>query len=126
MYSSRTHSVKACKKNFFYKSKCCWTYRTVAPRQSRRLMKTLSHFFIRQLGQNSNFFHIQSCNNVQQQWNLHRSTTSRFEPRTLENCGKPGRFRSTSHKTIYTARQSLRIFLYLLYHFLLYRVTRDY
>ena len=33
---------------------------------------------------------------------------------------------STSYKTIYTPSQWLRIFLYLLYNFLLYRVTRGY
>ena len=31
MYSSCAH----CKQNFFHKSECCWTYRTVAPRQSK-------------------------------------------------------------------------------------------
>ena len=31
MYSSCAH----CKQHFFHKSECCWTYRTVAPRESK-------------------------------------------------------------------------------------------
>ena len=51
------------------------------------------------------------CNN-----NVHRSKKSRTTH--FRKLPQPSRFRSTSHKTIYTARQWLRIFL-------LYRVTRD-
>ena len=50
------------------------------------------------------------------------SPATRFELRTLENCRN---FRYTSHKTTNIAKQSVRIFLYLLYNFRLYRVTRD-
>ena len=41
-----------------------------------------------------------------------------FQTTHFRKLPQPGRFRSTSHKTIYTSRQWLRIFLYLLYNFL--------
>ena len=43
-------SCAHCKQNFFYKSKCCWTYRTVAPRRSKDFNEntlTFSHSTVR-------------------------------------------------------------------------------
>ena len=84
MYSSFAH----CKQTFFHKSECCWTYRTVAPRRSKCFNEntlTFSHSTVR-IKLKFLYGNIQSCNNVQQQRNLHRSTKSRFELRTLESC----------------------------------------
>ena len=46
MYSRCAH----CKQNIFYKSKCCWTFRTVTTRRSKRFNEntlTFSHSTVR-------------------------------------------------------------------------------
>ena len=88
MYSSCAH----CKQNFFHKSECCWTYRTVAPRRSKRFTENTLAFSYSTVRIKLKFFNIQSCNSVQQQLNVYRSTKSRFELRTLENCRNPAAF----------------------------------
>ena len=123
MYSSCAH----CKHNSFSQIRMLVAYRTVAPRRSKCFNEnplTFSHSTVR-IKLKFLYDNIQSCNK--------RATTMKFASidkitfRTthFRKLPQPGCFRSTSHKTIYTARQSLRIFLYLLYNFLLYRVTRD-
>ena len=84
MYSSCAH----CKQNFFHKSECCWTYRTVAPRRSKRFNENTLTFSYSTVRIKLKFLY----NNVQQQWNVRRSTKSRFELRTLENCSNPAAF----------------------------------
>ena len=123
MYSSCAH----CKQNFFHQSECCWTYRTLAPRRSKCFNEntlTFSHSTVR-IKLKFLYDNIQSCNK--------RATTMKFASidkitiRTthFRKLPQPSRVRSTSHKAIYTARQWLRLFLYHLYNFLLYRVTQE-
>ena len=121
MYSSCAH----CKQNCFYKSKCCWTYRTVAPRQSKRFNEnalTFSHSTVRMKLKFLSHTKLYECATTMKSASIDHIA---FRTTYFRKLPQPGRFRSTTHKTIYTARQWLRIFLYLLYNFLLYRVTRD-
>ena len=121
MYSCCTHR----KQNFFYKSECCWTYRTVAPTRSKRFSEntlTCSYSTVRIKLKFLSHTKLYECATTMKSASIDHIT---FRTTYFRKLPQPSRFRSTSHKTIYTARQRLRIFLYLLYNFLLYRVTRD-
>ena len=61
MYSSCAH----CKQNFFHKSECCWTYRTVAPRQSNCFNENTFTFWSLTVARN--------CKAVTAQKSCHRS-----------------------------------------------------
>ena len=84
MYSSCAH----CKQNFFYKSECCWTYRTVAPTRSKRFNEntiTFSNSTVR-----IKLKVVIMCNN--NEMCIDRQNHVLHEPRTLENCRNPAAF----------------------------------